>query len=249
MFFCEVEERKFSEGPCLFERKGTVPNNKTCLECPHYLALHVKPDKRKKARSDKGREEYLKRWSRNLLTDQERVQVKGDFFDGSFEEVYKKLGQKWDPNNPYEHLKDYLLSYALRFIRETRFQMEVLSYKEKEIKKGIDKFNDLFETFPFLFKDSPNEVKERAKWIPNKRRILKPFYSYMLSMAILYEKYTGQVVKWDDKRFLNLIYYCLKSMRLSKVYSKNSVEKMSRKVIKTLPQLRPGPDELILLFP
>lgn len=34
-FFCEVEEKKFSKGPCFFE-KGGMENAKTCLDCDYY---------------------------------------------------------------------------------------------------------------------------------------------------------------------------------------------------------------------
>jgi hypothetical protein len=36
MYSCKILEKNFQKGPCLFEKKGTIPGNLTCPQCSYY---------------------------------------------------------------------------------------------------------------------------------------------------------------------------------------------------------------------
>jgi hypothetical protein len=39
LFRCEIEEKQFLKGPCLYQKGGTQRNNRTCPECDYYTTV------------------------------------------------------------------------------------------------------------------------------------------------------------------------------------------------------------------
>lgn len=39
LFRCEIEQKQFSKGPCLYQKGGTQPNNQTCPRCKYYSTV------------------------------------------------------------------------------------------------------------------------------------------------------------------------------------------------------------------
>lgn len=243
VFLCAIEERRL-KGPCLFERKQTRPNNKTCLECPHYNLVLRPKVKIEKPRTDNQRRKYLEKWVEQHFDLKGPSDFKGSFYDGELEVIYRMLGQK----DPGEDFKNELFDYALKFVRSIHSQVRTVPYMpKKEMEKAARKFRDLKRQFPFFSALEPvqesmgriaYELKREAVTMPEKKSTLMPLFHFVLGMILFYEKWWRRPVKRDDPRFQELVNYCLWAMRLSKVYSLDSVENVTRQTVRLVRELR-----------
>lgn len=174
------------------------------------------------------------------------------FYNGSFNEIRRKLCIKYAD----ERYAEQLLDCSFEFGQQIDFEVRTVPSK-KQILYETEKHASMKGISPLKEEERKKELiglVSRVKDLPAER-LNRPLYYYVSALAIYWEKWTGREVRRANEnnerdinlKFYDFIDYCIESMGLWQVWGTGSVKKAIQRVVHDF--LLPARDYLKTNYP